>query len=175
MGFCGNQQRPISEKVLKMQNYFEKYTCEIISTYLNELTHWGRVTHICVGKLTIIDSDNGLSPGQHQAIIWTNAEILLIGPLDTNFNDILIGIQTFSFKEMHLKMSSAKWRPFCLGLNVLSASCEKWEAWGHRRSALRIFCVTGNEDDSDRSCAHQSQKLTFCYSLWIYSCSHEIQ
>ena len=26
------------------------------------LTHWGRVTHIYVGNLTIIDSDNGLSP-----------------------------------------------------------------------------------------------------------------
>ena len=26
------------------------------------LTHWGRVTHICVSKLTIIGSDNGLSP-----------------------------------------------------------------------------------------------------------------
>ena len=83
------------------------------------LTHWGRVTHICVGKLTIIDSDNGLSPGRHQAIIWTNAGILLIGPLGTNFNEILIGIQTFSFKKMHLKMSSAKWHPFCVGLNVL--------------------------------------------------------
>ena len=41
---------------------------------------WGRVTHICVGKLTIIVSDNGLSPGRRQAIIWTNAGILLIGP-----------------------------------------------------------------------------------------------
>ena len=55
-----------------------------------------------------------------QAIIWTNAGILLIGPYETNFSEILIGIQTFSFKKMHLKMSSAKWRPFCLGLNVLS-------------------------------------------------------
>ena len=36
------------------------------------LTHWGQVTHICVSKLTIIGSDNGLSPGQRQAIIWTN-------------------------------------------------------------------------------------------------------
>ena len=27
------------------------------------LTHWGRVTYICVSKLTIIGSDNGLSPG----------------------------------------------------------------------------------------------------------------
>ena len=47
------------------------------------LTHWGRVTHICVGKLTIIGSDNGLSPGRRQAIIWTYAGILLIGPLGT--------------------------------------------------------------------------------------------
>ena len=50
------------------------------------LTHWGRVTHIYVDKLTIIDSDNGLLPGRRQAIIWTNAGILLIGPLWTNFN-----------------------------------------------------------------------------------------
>ena len=84
------------------------------------LTHWGRVMHICVGKLTIIGSDNGLSPGRRQAIIWTNAGISLIGPLATNFNEILIGIQTFSFKKMHLKVLSAKWRPCCLGLNVLT-------------------------------------------------------
>ena len=83
------------------------------------LTHWGRVTNICVGNLTIIGSDNGLSPYRRQAIIWTNAGILLIGPLRT-FSEILIYIQTFSFKKMHLKMSSAKWRPFCLGLNVLN-------------------------------------------------------
>ena len=38
------------------------------------------MTHICVGDLTIIGPDNGLSPGRRQAIIWTNAGILLIGP-----------------------------------------------------------------------------------------------
>ena len=81
-------------------------------------THWGRVTHICIGKLTIIGSDNGLSPGWHQAIICNNAGILLIGPLATKFSEILIRVQTFSFKKMHMKMS-AKWRPFCLDLNVL--------------------------------------------------------
>ena len=63
----------------------------------HKLTHWGRVTHICVGKLAIVGSDNDLSPGRRQAIIWTNAGILLIGPLRTNFNEILIVIQTFSF------------------------------------------------------------------------------
>ena len=76
------------------------------------LTHWGRVTHICVSNLTIIGSDNGLSPGRRQAIIWTNVGILLIGPLGTNLSDIWIGIQTFSVKKIHLKMSSGKCRPF---------------------------------------------------------------
>ena len=83
------------------------------------LTHWGRVTHICVGNLTIIGPDIGLAPGRRQAIIWTNAGILLIGPWGTNFSEILVGLHTYSFKKIHLKMSSAKWRPFCLGLNVL--------------------------------------------------------
>ena len=86
---------------------------------INQLTHWGRMTHICVNKLTIIGSDNGLAPGRRRTIIWTNDGILLIGPLGTNFSEILIGIQTFSFKKMRLKISSAKWRPFCLGLNVI--------------------------------------------------------
>ena len=90
------------------------------------LTQRGLVTHICVGNLTIIGPDNGLSPGRRQAIIWTNAEILLIGTLGTNFSEILIEIYTFSFKKMHLKMSSAKWRPFCLGLNVLRPLDTRW-------------------------------------------------
>ena len=82
-------------------------------------THWGRVTHICVSKQTIIGSDNSLSPGRCQAIIWTNDGILLIGTLRTNFSEILIECLSFSFKKMHMKMSSGKWRPSCLGLNVL--------------------------------------------------------
>ena len=81
------------------------------------------MTHLCVSKLTIICSDNALSPGRRQVIIWTNAGILLIGPLGTNFSEILVGIQTFSFKKMHLKMSSAKRssilsRPQCVNSNV---------------------------------------------------------
>ena len=77
------------------------------------------MTHICVGKLSIIGSDNCLSPGRHQAIIRTNAGILLIGPLGINFSEILIGIQIFSIKEIQLKISSAKWRQFGLGRNEL--------------------------------------------------------
>ena len=64
--------------------------------------------------------DNGLSPDRWQAIIWTNAGILLlvIGSVGTNFSEILIEIHIFSFKKMHLKMSPGKCQPFCLGLNV---------------------------------------------------------
>ena len=72
-----------------------------------------------LSKLANIVSDNGLLPGQRQAIIWTSAGMLLIGPLGTNFSEIFIKIHTFSFKKMHLKTSSAERRPFCLGLNVL--------------------------------------------------------
>ena len=84
--------------------------------------------HICVGILTSIGSDNGFSPGRRQAIIWTNAGILLIEPLGTNLSEIVIRIQAFSFKKMHLKMSSAKWRLFPLGLNVLRI---QWKSSGH--------------------------------------------
>ena len=90
--------------------------------WLWDLTHWGRVTNICVSKLTIISSDNGLSPGRRQAIIWANVGILLIGPLGINFSEILIEIPTFPFKKTRLKVSSVNRWPFCLGLNVLTWS-----------------------------------------------------
>ena len=59
-----------------------------------------------------------------QAIIWTNDDLLSIG---TNFNEILFTILTFSFKKILLRVSSSKWQPFCLGLNVFmySKSCSR--------------------------------------------------
>ena len=78
------------------------------------LIRWGQAMHTYVSKLTIIGSDNGLSPGRRQTIIWTNAAILVIRTLGTNFSEILSEIHTFSFKKMQVKMLSAKWRPSCL-------------------------------------------------------------
>ena len=86
------------------------------------LTLWGRVTHICVSKLTIIGSDNGLSPGRRQAIIWTNAGLLLIRPLVINFSEIFIKVHQFLFEKISLKMSSGKWCLFYLGLNELNVT-----------------------------------------------------
>ena len=54
------------------------------------------MTHICISKLTIVGLDNGLSPGDQQVIIWTNAEMLLVRPLDTNLSEILFEIDIFS-------------------------------------------------------------------------------
>ena len=123
----------------------------------NELTHWGRVTHICVSKLTTIGSANGLSPDRRQAIIWTNAGILLIRTLGINISDFLSEIRAFSFKKMRLKMSSGKWRPSCLGLNVLtrlrpcripsrsiSVACggAVWRATGSSQVALYLATPT---------------------------------
>ena len=74
-----------------------KLYTEVTNFQTHRLTLWGPVAHICVSKLTIISSDNALSPGRRQAIIWTNAGILLIRNLGTNFNEMLSKIVTFSF------------------------------------------------------------------------------
>ena len=71
-------RRLLSENVF--ENALSKNVGDVIQGR-NVLTHWGRVTHICVSKLTIIGSDNGLSPGRRQVSISTDAGILLIGLL----------------------------------------------------------------------------------------------
>ena len=110
MCFCGHSFLTVEQTVV-----VPKYEMPWRS-----LTHWDRVTHICVAYLTIIASDNGLSPSRRQAFISTSAGILLIGSLGTNFNEILIEIHIFSINKINLKMSSGKCRPFCLGLNELN-------------------------------------------------------
>ena len=96
------------------------------------LTHWGRVMYICVSKL-IIGSDNGLPPGHHQAIIWTNAGILLIGPLGTNFSEILFAIEIFSFKKMHV-------------LLIFSDESYWYPAWWLTRSCWLYMVNTAADD-----------------------------
>ena len=134
------------------------------------LTHWGRVVHICVSKVTIIVSDNGLSPSRHQAIIWNNAGILLIGTLWTNFSGILIAIHTFSFKKMHLKMSSGKWRPFCLRLNVLSWI--RFQAYCYSPIGVEVKSQNNFYDDSRQG--HTGRHEVKPGFDTVYVISHEI-
>ena len=98
----------------------------MVSLGHNDVTRLPLVPHICVTECLSIGSDNGLSPIRRQAIIWTNAGLLSIEPLGTNFSEILSKRQNFSFTEIHLKISPAKWRPFYPGgdelINFLSFS-----------------------------------------------------
>ena len=123
------------------------------------LTHWGRVMHICGSKLRIIDSDSGLSPRRRQAIMWTNAGLLLIGPLGTNFSEILIKIQNFSFTNMHLKISSAEQQLFCHGGDELVGFCLPWRrvtatctisVWSIDKKYRRIFIFARNKFNMSR-------------------------
>ena len=138
--------------------------CNMI--YWTALTHCGRVTHIYVSRLTIIGSDNGLSPGRRQAIIWTNAGILLIWPLGTNFSEILIGIQTFSF----MKMSSVKWRPFCLSLNLLIMALN-WTIRYHYNTVNMIH-IDGLAQDCSISSANALEILQSCTKPLIHRTQH---
>ena len=99
------------------------------------ITHWGRVAPVCNSKLTIIGSDNDLSPG----IIWTNVGIVLIAPSETYFSEILSEIYTFSFKKVHLKMSSGKCRPFYLGLSSLKLLLSSF--FNTRTSTLTVYSL----------------------------------
>ena len=73
------------------------------------LTHWGLVTHICFCNLTNFGSDN-------LSHCWNTVNWTLRNKLQWNFNRN----SDISFQKMHLKVSSAKWQPFCFGLNVLT-------------------------------------------------------
>ena len=84
-----------------------------IVTHVNSLR-----PHLCISNVTIIGTDNGLSPVRRQAIIGTKTGILVIGPLGTNVRENWFEIRTFSFKKIYFEMSG-NWRPFRLGLNML--------------------------------------------------------
>ena len=120
----GHQQPPCYIDPTVVMAAHELY--HTVRILLQPLTLRGQVTHICISKLSIIGPGNGLLPGWHQAIIWTNAGILLTGPLGTDLSEIFIEICTFIFKKMHLKMSCAKWRLFCRSLHM----SHKLYSWG---------------------------------------------
>ena len=91
---------------------------------------WLSDAYICVSKLSIIVSDNGLSPGRCQAIIWSSAGILVNwttgNKLQRNINQ---NSSIFIHDENAFEMLYGKWRPFCLGLNVLRKTKEKKAVW----------------------------------------------
>ena len=125
---------------------------------LEYLIHWGWVMHICISKLTVIGSDNGLSSDRPQAIIWTNAGIVLIQIFGTNFSEILSKIHTFPFKKMHLQNTVCErgtillWHPCVNSLKLCEAYMHEWTGssleyvtwwhhWMETFSALLAICA----------------------------------
>ena len=93
-------QRTLSFKAI-LQEHITSQQCR--------LTHWGRVTQISVSEFTIIGSDNGLLPIWRQAIIWTNAGLLLIQTLGTNFSEILMCCQCDYFQAGLIHIREIGW------------------------------------------------------------------
>ena len=128
-------------------------------------THWSWVMHICISKLTIIGSDNGLSPDRRQAIIWTNARILLIPTLGSNFSDVLREIHVSSLKKMHWKMFSGKWQQFfsqpqCVNHHVYMSVCIQY----HFR--LSVCWLSVNKSDISFP--------LFTQNLWHSQCDQSL-
>ena len=73
------------------------------------------MVHKYFSKLTIIGSDNGLSPGRRHAIIWTNDGSMYIGTLGTNVSEnSYIFIQENAFENVVCKMAVILFRPQCV-------------------------------------------------------------
>ena len=82
--------------------------------------------HICVSKSSQHWLVAYAAPSHYLNQCWS------IGPLSTNFSEIFIRIQNFSFTKIHMNISSAKMRPFCPGEDELMAT---------RRHAPFIFKI----------------------------------
>ena len=117
------------------------------------------MTHLCLTKLTIIGSDNGFVPGRREAIIWTNAGIMLIGPLGINFSEILIEIHVFSSMKMPLKLSSVKFWPYRLSLNVVRSVV--WGPHVHTSTCFPMPMLSIKEEGS-------VLRLMYIY-IWVRS------
>ena len=113
--------------------------CHLYLLYIG-INSYPPVPHICVTERGSIGSGNGLSHDRHQAITWTNAVLSIIGSLGTNFSDIWIEIHNFLFTKMHLKMSSAKWRPICSGGDELNVRvCIRRRLYNYNKKCMRMI------------------------------------
>ena len=133
--------------------------------WLQRLPHLGWVRDICVSKLTNIGSDNGLSPGRRQAIIWTNAGILLVVSPGTNFNEILleISIQENPFQTVVWKMAAILSRSQC----VKSQNLPEIPSFNKSLTMISIICHLGRWKWS------QILQSVFYIRMWVSSFRYE--
>ena len=81
------------------------------------------MTQLCARKLTIVGADNGLSPGRHQTIIWTNGGILLICTLGNLKRNSYTYIQENEFDNVVSEMVAILSRPQYVKVNMTQEFC----------------------------------------------------
>ena len=117
-------------KLFHLKNAFENVACKTaaivfepakihLPRWTHSVTYWDRVTHICVGNLITIGSDNGLSPGRCQVIIWTNTGIHIVYWTTRNTPQWNVNRNSYIYIQGNTFVNVCKWRQFCLGLNML--------------------------------------------------------
>ena len=126
--------KPLSEP--KMSQFIDTYTRHWTSMIKILKPRDAYISHL---NWIAISPDNGLSSISHRAITWGKADLLMIRPPRTYFNDTWIERTKFLFKNMHLKMSSAKSLIFCSVLKVL-IKCIKHD---QERKLFRVVGVEG--------------------------------
>ena len=81
---------------------------------------WALWSNFASVNCVITDCNDGLMSVWHQAITSTNAYLLMIKLVGTKFSEITIKNRKLFIENMESKMSSAKYQPFCSGLDVLA-------------------------------------------------------
>ena len=96
-----------------------------------DLTHWGRVTHICVGNLTIIGSDSGLSaPSHYLNQCWNIVNWTPRNKLQWNvYRNSYIFIQENPFENVVWKMVAILSRPQCVNSLATGDGFQHHESW----------------------------------------------
>ena len=104
-------------------------------------------------------------PGRRQAIIWSNAGILSIGPLGTNFSEIVI--------KIHWK--NAFENVFCEKATILSGpQCVKWYVYPCRSGLIHWYWNNHTsevtlKDVGNPSCYLNPTKHTKSQIIYIYN------
>ena len=138
------------------------------------------MTHICVGELTIIGSDNDLSPGRRQADqCWNIINWTLGNKLQWNFNrNSNIFIYENALENVVCEMASILPRPQCVKLYVFRFLACDGNTWGdncQRQCSCQDVHETCNHvDGSCQSGCRTGYEGTGCnvgeWTIWILGC-----
>ena len=165
--YLWNQVPRISFKFPRGQ--WVKITIEISRNLIDlwVLTHWGLVMHICHQPRPSLVQIMACRLFGAKPLSKPMLGYCELNSLRTNFSEILIKIQNFSLRKIHLKISSVKWRPYCLGLNVLTVEAVTLAALPTSQVAVGLpmknsATVSGAASMGEDHSTWQGMRITAC-------------